>query len=186
MKQLIYPAMILAAATTARAGAQEVRTCAFEAKARCASGDASVTLKGGVVTRLEVNMFWCGENSEKPHDSAVSTAKAVEAGAPAVSESVQSALDGAFRDWISCNSQLIDYGLPGDLYDLRLRLNAAFTKALISTCDTSSASKNSFAASVIFLTCSLNSSPEKVCNFAEKGPDMFLSIKVTLKASEAT
>ncbi len=62
MKQLIYPAMILAAATAARAGGPEIRSCAFEVKARCASGDASVTLKDGVVTRLEVNMFWCGEN----------------------------------------------------------------------------------------------------------------------------
>jgi hypothetical protein len=39
---------------------QEVRTCSFEIKARCASGDISVTLAGGRVTRLEVNVFWCG------------------------------------------------------------------------------------------------------------------------------
>jgi hypothetical protein len=41
------------------AGEQDVRTCEFEIKARCASGDARVTLADGKVTRVEVDVMWC-------------------------------------------------------------------------------------------------------------------------------
>ena len=40
--------------------ADEVRACEFKAKARCASGDARVTLDGGAIKRVEVNVFFCG------------------------------------------------------------------------------------------------------------------------------
>jgi len=50
----------LVSASSAAAGEKDVRSCDFEVKARCASGDARVTLADGVVQRLEVNVFWCG------------------------------------------------------------------------------------------------------------------------------
>ena len=43
----------------AHADEQDVRACEFEIKARCASGDARVTLADGKVIRLEVNVYWC-------------------------------------------------------------------------------------------------------------------------------
>jgi hypothetical protein len=63
MKHLIFLAVVLVSTTSARishAGDKEVRSCSFEVKARCVSGDARVTLAGGVAIRLEVNVFWCG------------------------------------------------------------------------------------------------------------------------------
>lgn len=35
----------------------------------------------------------------------------------------------AFFDWLAENHRFLDVGLPGDLLDLRSRLNAAFAKA---------------------------------------------------------
>jgi hypothetical protein len=64
MKHLIL-AVLFAVTTTsgaAHAGGQEIRSCDFAVKARCASGHATVTLVDGVVKRLEVNAFWCGLN----------------------------------------------------------------------------------------------------------------------------
>jgi hypothetical protein len=63
MKHLIYFFALLAVTPSARivyADAQEVRACDFEVKARCVSGDARVTLAGGVVKRVEVGVYWCG------------------------------------------------------------------------------------------------------------------------------
>lgn len=55
--------VVLLAATTAvgiaHAGGPQIRSCAFEVKARCASGDARVTLADGAVQRLEINVIWC-------------------------------------------------------------------------------------------------------------------------------
>jgi hypothetical protein len=48
---------VTASISMARAG-EQVRSC--EIKARCTSGDASVTVADGVVTKLEVNVFFCG------------------------------------------------------------------------------------------------------------------------------
>jgi len=62
MKHLISMAVLVAAATAAgiaHAGGPEIRSCDFAVKARCASGDARVTLSGGVVQRVEVNVIWC-------------------------------------------------------------------------------------------------------------------------------
>lgn len=44
----------------ARAGAQDIRSCDFKVKPRCVSGEARVTLNGGAVQKLEVDVFWCG------------------------------------------------------------------------------------------------------------------------------
>jgi len=79
-------------------------------------------------------------NSAKPHSPVVSTAKAVETGAPVVTEKVRIALEAEFSDWFAENSHLIDYASSPDVAGLLFRLNAAFTKALTSSCETSSAS----------------------------------------------
>ena len=42
---------------------------------------------------------------------------------------IYSALEEEFSDWWANNYYLLEVGLCGDLLDLRLRLNAAFTKA---------------------------------------------------------
>src|SRR5262245_49732045 len=63
MKHLICLAVLLvvtASIPIAHAEQQEVRSCKFEVKARCASGEARVTIAGGVVTRVEVDVHWCG------------------------------------------------------------------------------------------------------------------------------
>jgi hypothetical protein len=55
--------LLLAAVTiplVALAGGLETRKCAFKVKARCASGDARVTLADGAVQKIEVNISWCG------------------------------------------------------------------------------------------------------------------------------
>jgi len=60
LKRAVASAVLLAATTgVAHAGGTEVRSCAFAMKARCASGDASVTLVDGVVQKVEVNVVWC-------------------------------------------------------------------------------------------------------------------------------
>ena len=63
MKRFISVSVLLAliaASGTVRAETKEVRACDFEVKRRCVTGDASVTLVNGVVTKVEVNAFWCG------------------------------------------------------------------------------------------------------------------------------
>jgi|HubBroStandDraft_6_1064221.scaffolds.fasta_scaffold786024_2 hypothetical protein len=63
MKHLVL-AFLLAVMTStgiANADGQEIRSCDFAVKARCASGHATATLVDGVVKRIEVNAFWCGQ-----------------------------------------------------------------------------------------------------------------------------
>ena len=62
MKHLMYLAVVLTAALggLTAAHADEIRACNFAVKARCVSGDARVTLAGGAVKRVEVNVLWCG------------------------------------------------------------------------------------------------------------------------------
>ncbi len=63
VKRLICVAAVLAAlGGLAAAHADEVRACDFKVKARCASGDARVTVDGGAIKRVEVNVVWCGQN----------------------------------------------------------------------------------------------------------------------------
>lgn len=52
--------MVTAVTGVAYAAGQEIRACDFAVKARCASGDARVTLADGKVTRVEVDVSWCG------------------------------------------------------------------------------------------------------------------------------
>ena len=62
MRPVIFLAVLIATIASARiaCAGDEVRSCDFEVKARCASGQTRVTLKDGVVTRLELDVFWCG------------------------------------------------------------------------------------------------------------------------------
>jgi len=50
----------------AQADDQDVRACEFEIKARCASGDARVTLERGAVKRVEVDVYWCALHGRPP------------------------------------------------------------------------------------------------------------------------
>lgn len=61
-KRLAFLVAVLAVTTMNRFGhadEQDVRTCEFEIKSRCASGDARVTLSQGSVIRVEVDVYWC-------------------------------------------------------------------------------------------------------------------------------
>ncbi|QGM98987.1 hypothetical protein [Methylocystis parvus] len=49
-----------ASVTLAHAENRETRKCEFEAKKRCASGEAAVTLVDGAVTNVQIEVFWCG------------------------------------------------------------------------------------------------------------------------------
>ncbi|MBV9287936.1 MAG: hypothetical protein JO288_08950 [Hyphomicrobiales bacterium] len=64
MKRFVLLALLMAAPLTggvSRAAGPEIRKCDFEVKARCASGEARVTLLDGLVQRLEVDVDWCAK-----------------------------------------------------------------------------------------------------------------------------
>ena len=77
MKHLMYLAVVLAAAPggLTAAHADEIRACNFAVKARCVSGDARVTLAGGAVKRLEVNVDWCGEKGRPGYSCTIDTSR---------------------------------------------------------------------------------------------------------------
>ena len=78
MERRIYLAVLLAAAPltfAARADGAEIRKCGFEVKARCATGDASVTLADGVVKRVEVNVYWCGPKGQPGYTCAMDSSR---------------------------------------------------------------------------------------------------------------
>ncbi|HLW92623.1 MAG TPA: hypothetical protein VKS78_15170 [Roseiarcus sp.] len=78
MKHLIGMAALFIAATStgaALADGQETRKCDFEVKARCASGDATVTLADGKVTKLEVNVFWCGQSGSPGYTCTIDSSR---------------------------------------------------------------------------------------------------------------
>ena len=54
-------------------------------------------------------------------------------GTPAVIEPLRDAIDRVFYDWWADNDHALSLGLPGDVLELRERLNAAFAKA--SNCE---------------------------------------------------
>jgi hypothetical protein len=58
--------------------------------------------------------------------SDLAVAERLVAGAP---EDTSKALEAAYYDWWAENDSLLKAGLTGDVYDLRLRLNAAFEKS---------------------------------------------------------
>jgi hypothetical protein len=72
-------------------------------------------------------------------DSAASSDSVVEAGAPVGIAEARLALEDEFNDWRAENDYLLSVGLSGDVSDLRLRLNAAFTKASMLSLDASRA-----------------------------------------------
>ncbi len=66
---------------------------------------------------------------EENTDSAVADTSVEAAGAPETPPpNVVEAMKNEFNDWWADNAYLLDVGLPGDLVDLRLRLNAAFAE----------------------------------------------------------
>ena len=77
MKQIIAFAALVVAATSPvlRAHADEVRKCNFAVKARCATGDASVTLANGVVTKLSVNVDWCGSHGSPGYSCVIDSTR---------------------------------------------------------------------------------------------------------------
>jgi hypothetical protein len=78
MKHLLHLAVLLAVATLsgiAGATADEIRACGFEVKARCVSGDARVTLAGGAVKRVEVNVIWCGEKGRPGYTCTIDSSR---------------------------------------------------------------------------------------------------------------
>ena len=52
-----------------------MRKILYVIKARCASGDARVTLAGGAVKRLEVNVFWCGLQGRPGYSCSIDAAR---------------------------------------------------------------------------------------------------------------
>jgi len=77
MKHRIHLAMVLTAALggITAAHADEIRACNFEVKARCASGDARVTLAGGALKRLEVNVLWCGGKGQPGYSCTIDVSR---------------------------------------------------------------------------------------------------------------
>ena len=74
----LLPAVLVAVITlggVAGAHADEVRACKFEVKARCASGDARVTLDGGVIKRIEVNVVWCGPQGRPGYSCGIDSSR---------------------------------------------------------------------------------------------------------------
>ena len=62
-------------APIARAGGQEVHACAFAVKPRCVSGEARVTLADGRVTRVEVDVIWCGQRGSPGYTCTVDASR---------------------------------------------------------------------------------------------------------------
>lgn len=79
-------------------------------------------------------------------DLAASADSVVETGAPVDIVEIRLALEDEFNDWRAENDYLLSVGLPGDVSDLRFRLNAAFTKASMLSLDASRAAQKSSAA----------------------------------------
>ena len=52
-----------------------MRACDFEVKRRCVTGDASVTLVNGVVTKVEVNAFWCGPRGQPGYSCTIDSTR---------------------------------------------------------------------------------------------------------------
>jgi len=76
MKHCMHLAMFLAAlGGIIAARADEIRACQFEVKTRCASGDARVTLDGGAVKRVEVNVDWCGGKGQPGYSCTIDASR---------------------------------------------------------------------------------------------------------------
>jgi hypothetical protein len=79
MQHLIHAAVLLAMTTSAviaLGDEKDIRECAFEVKTRCVSGEARVTLAdGGVVTRVEVNVIWCGQHGRPGYTCSIDSSR---------------------------------------------------------------------------------------------------------------
>ena len=76
MRRIIALAALVAATSSAfLAHADEIRKCDFAVKARCATGDASVTLANGVVTKLSVNVDWCGRRGSPGYSCVIDSTR---------------------------------------------------------------------------------------------------------------
>ena len=76
MKQIIALAALVAATCSALlAHADELRKCDFAVKARCVTGDASVTLANGAVTKLSVNVDWCGRSGSPGYSCVIDSTR---------------------------------------------------------------------------------------------------------------
>jgi hypothetical protein len=78
MTHRILPAAVLvvtALTATAHAGGTTTRACDFEVKARCATGDARVTLADGKVVRIEVDVHWCGLPRRPGYDCSIDSSR---------------------------------------------------------------------------------------------------------------
>lgn len=68
MKRLLRCAGLLLLAvlsSLAHAGGQEIRTCDFDLKGGCRSGQARVTLADGKVIGLDLLVIWCGRGGHR-------------------------------------------------------------------------------------------------------------------------
>jgi hypothetical protein len=68
MKRVVFLAVFLLLTTVTRfahAAGQEFRTCDFDLKGGCRSGEARVTLTDGAVITVEVDVIWCGRGGHR-------------------------------------------------------------------------------------------------------------------------
>ena len=78
MKHVIFLAVFITAAAaslSAYAGETEIRACDFKAKAGCVSGDASVTLADGKVSKIEIDVIWCGQPGEPGYTCTIDSSR---------------------------------------------------------------------------------------------------------------
>jgi hypothetical protein len=68
------PALMLGA-SIAYAG-DDVRSCEYKIKARCSSGEASVTLTDGALSKLEVTVFYCGPHGRPGYTCMIDSSRA--------------------------------------------------------------------------------------------------------------
>jgi hypothetical protein len=59
----------------ATAAADDIRACDFAVKARCASGTARVTFAGGTLTRVEVDVDWCGQKGAPGYSCSIDASR---------------------------------------------------------------------------------------------------------------
>jgi hypothetical protein len=78
MKCARSSAVLLALVLTTRLAdaGEEVRSCEYEVKARCTSGDARVALVDGVVSKLAVTVFYCGLPGRPGYSCTIDSARA--------------------------------------------------------------------------------------------------------------
>lgn len=67
--------LLLASASGAPVQAQEIRSCRFEVKARCLSGEARVIVADGVVTAVAVEADWCGRRGSPGYSCTIDASR---------------------------------------------------------------------------------------------------------------